>query len=166
MNVKIVEQADKVSTPTGGDGRSAEGVFQDQVPADDPGDELAQGGIAVGVRRTGDRYQGRELGIAQSCKCASDASDDETERDRRASEYGGGRSDEHKNAGPNNCADSKSDEVNRTKRPLQLVFAFLMRFLQKRGHGLDCPEFRHIERFLPVFSIKSEWTPVLPTVFA
>ena len=40
-NTQIAEQAQHVSAPTAGDGRGAEGIFQNQVPANDPRDEFA-----------------------------------------------------------------------------------------------------------------------------
>ena len=46
---KVVQQADDVARPADRDGGRAHGVFEDQVPADDPGDELAQRRIGVGV---------------------------------------------------------------------------------------------------------------------
>ena len=36
-----------------------------QVPADDPGDELAEGGVGEGVGRAGHRHGGGELGVAE-----------------------------------------------------------------------------------------------------
>ena len=43
------EQRDEVARPADRDRRRAERVLEDQVPADDPGDELAQRRVGVGV---------------------------------------------------------------------------------------------------------------------
>ena len=40
-------------------------VFEHQVPANDPGEQLTQGGVGVGIGRPGDRHHRRELRIAQ-----------------------------------------------------------------------------------------------------
>ncbi len=44
-----VEQIDDVSGEADGDAHVGEGVLEDEVPADDPRDELAEGGVGVGV---------------------------------------------------------------------------------------------------------------------
>src|SRR5271168_306532 len=49
-------------TPAG----SAERILQHQVPADDPGHKLTQRRIAIGIGRTRNRNQRRELRIAQT----------------------------------------------------------------------------------------------------
>ena len=43
----------------------ADRVLEDQVPADDPGHELAEGRVGVRVGAAGDRDHGRELGVAE-----------------------------------------------------------------------------------------------------
>ena len=63
---------------------------------------------------------------------------------------------QHKDACSDDRANTKRDQVQRTERPLQFVFALFVRFRQKRGHRFDRPEFCHVERFLPVFSIQSD----------
>src|ERR1700679_2298841 len=62
-NPEVFQEAEQVTAPTGGDGRRTEGIFQDQVPADDPGEDLAQSRISVGVSRTGNRNQRRKLRV-------------------------------------------------------------------------------------------------------
>jgi hypothetical protein len=44
-----------------GDGRSTDGEFEHQIPADDPRHELAEGGVGEGVRAAGDRDRRGEL---------------------------------------------------------------------------------------------------------
>src|SRR5205807_6226728 len=44
-----VEEFVEVFRPGGGDAGAGHGVFEDEVPADDPGEQLAQGGVGVGV---------------------------------------------------------------------------------------------------------------------
>ena len=43
-----------------------DGVFQDQVPPDDPGEDFAQGRVRVGIGAAGDRNHGGQLGVAQA----------------------------------------------------------------------------------------------------
>src|SRR6185503_3637378 len=41
----------EVLGPAVGDGHGGHGVFEYEVPTDDPGEELAQGGVGIGVGR-------------------------------------------------------------------------------------------------------------------
>ena len=56
---ELVEQRDEVARPADRHRRRPERVFEDQVPADDPGDELAERGVGVGVSGPGDRHAWR-----------------------------------------------------------------------------------------------------------
>ena len=80
----VVEERDDVAGPADADGRRADQVFEDEVPADDPGDELAHRRVRVRVRASGDGDHRRHLGVAEARKRRGDARDDEGERDRRA----------------------------------------------------------------------------------
>ncbi len=46
---QAVEQLDEIIRPAFRDGHVADGIFKDQIPANDPGDDLAQGRIGIGV---------------------------------------------------------------------------------------------------------------------
>src|SRR3546814_2357025 len=52
------------SAPVLGDHRRGREQLQDQVPADDPGQELAERGVGVRVGAAGYRDRGCELGVA------------------------------------------------------------------------------------------------------
>src|SRR5580658_6519033 len=60
------EQLHDISGPAGGYRRGAEGIFENQVPADDPGNEFAQGRVAIGISRARDRNQRGEFGVTQA----------------------------------------------------------------------------------------------------
>jgi len=66
------------------DGHVGAGVFKDEVPADDPCDEFAEGSVGVGIRRARDGDHGGELGIAKASERADDRNQNERERDGRA----------------------------------------------------------------------------------
>ena len=66
------------------DGHVADGVFEDEVPADDPGDQLAHGGVGVGVGAAGDGDHRGQLGVAEAGEGADDGDQDERERERGA----------------------------------------------------------------------------------
>src|SRR5207237_10191016 len=49
MDMQLLEEADGVTRPADRYGCDRKQVFQDQVPADEPGDALAEGGVGIGV---------------------------------------------------------------------------------------------------------------------
>ncbi len=61
VDAEIVAQADDIGGPAYGYRCGSHCVFEHQVPADDPGDELADGGIGVGVGAAGDGNHRGEL---------------------------------------------------------------------------------------------------------
>ena len=72
MPAKPVEGGRHVCGEANADGHVADRIFQDQVPSDDPGDQLAHGRVGVGVSAAGNGNHGRQLGIAQPGEAAHD----------------------------------------------------------------------------------------------
>ena len=66
VDAEPVEEVDDVRGEADGDAHVGEGVLEDEVPADDPGDELAEGGVGVGVGRAGDGDHAGEFGVAEA----------------------------------------------------------------------------------------------------
>ena len=60
----VLEKCHQCAAPAAGHRGRAESIFEDQVPADDPGKDLTQRGVAVGVGRAGDGDQRSEFRIA------------------------------------------------------------------------------------------------------
>ena len=65
------------------DAHIAEGIFKNQIPADDPGHQLAQRGIRVGVSRPGDRDHRGQFGVTQPRKHADDGYQHQGKSQRR-----------------------------------------------------------------------------------
>ena len=59
------------------------GVFEDQIPADDPGEDLAQRRVRVRVRAAGDGNHRRQFGIAERREAARDRHQHERQRNGR-----------------------------------------------------------------------------------
>src|SRR5438876_6995697 len=55
----------KVRRPPFGDCGRADGVLEDQVPADDPRKQLTKSCVRVGIGRARDRYHRRELRVTK-----------------------------------------------------------------------------------------------------
>ena len=63
----------EVAAPADRDGHRSDRVLEDQVPADHPGEDLAERGVGVGVGAAGDRDHRRELGVAERREPAREA---------------------------------------------------------------------------------------------
>ena len=128
------EQRLEIVAPRDRDGHVADGVLEDQVPADDPGDDLAQRRIRIGVRAPGLRDHRRQFGVAEPGKRARRAGEHEREHQRGA---GAGphhmarrvdlarrrRSDRAEDAGADHRADGEHDQVAGAERPEQAAVA-------------------------------------------
>jgi hypothetical protein len=110
-----IEEADHVAGPTDGHGRRAQGVLQDKVPTDDPGEDLAQGRIGVGVSASRDRDERGELGIAQTGEGAGQAGQHERERDRRTGVLGRGMAGDDEDAGSYDGPHAEEDQMPGTE---------------------------------------------------
>ncbi len=114
----------QIGRPRDGDADVADGVLDDQVPADDPCDDLAERGVGVRVGRPADRYHGRELGVAKRGERTDDGGDDERER-KRGTGAGAGhvarRSRSHgaEDSGADDGADAEHDDVRCAERPAE-----------------------------------------------
>jgi hypothetical protein len=77
------EEGDEVAAPGDGDGNVPHGVLEDQVPADDPRDDLAERGVGVRIGAPGLRDHRRQLGVAERREGAHAAEQDERDDERR-----------------------------------------------------------------------------------
>ena len=72
MPAEPVEGRGHVRGKANADGHVADRVFQDKVPADDPRDQLAHGGVGIGVGAARDGDHRSQLGVAKSGEGAND----------------------------------------------------------------------------------------------
>src|SRR6202034_1652081 len=125
VHVQLIEQAYRVARPSDRHRRDGEQVLEHQVPADEPGDPFAEGGVRVGVRAPRRRYHRGELSVAQACEGAADARDDEGERQGGTGVIGGGGAGEHEDARADDAADAEQCEVQRAEGAAQLIGGLL-----------------------------------------
>ncbi len=109
------EQALHVAAPANRHRHRADGVLENQVPADHPGDQLAQRGVGIGVGAAGDRDHRRELGVAQRRERARQARREVRHGDRRAGLVGRGGAGQHEDAGADDGSDTQERKVERTQ---------------------------------------------------
>ena len=120
---KLCEQLDDVTRPAYRHRGGADRVLEHQVPADDPGEQFAHGGVGVGVRAAGDGDHGGEFAVAHAGERAADGGDDEREDYRRSGVIGRGDSGEREQPGADDGADAERHQVERTEGLLELVRA-------------------------------------------
>ena len=82
MDAKPVEQGDGVPRESDRYRHVGEGVFEDQVPADDPRHQLAERGVGVGVGRAGNGNHRREFGVTEAGETAHDGDENQRQRQR------------------------------------------------------------------------------------
>ena len=142
VNAEPVEEVDDVRGEADADAHVGEGVFEDEVPADDPRSKLAECGVGVGIGRAGDGNHGREFGVAEAGEGADNGDERKRERECRSSSgtagHGGvsdepvnkrriadgglievlpghGGANDRKDAGADDGADAERGERPRTK---------------------------------------------------
>src|SRR6266446_2393227 len=71
-DTKVAEERNDVTRPANRNGNCPDGVLQNQVPADNPSEQLPQGGVAVSVGAAGHRDQRSEFAVTQRGKNRSD----------------------------------------------------------------------------------------------
>ena len=134
VDAEIMQQRDNIARPADGDGGGAHGVFEDEVPTDDPGEDLAQGRIGIGVGAAGDRQKRGEFGVAQADEGTGDAADDEGEHDTGAGIVRRRRAGENEDTGADDAADA---ERRNAQRPKRLAKRVLTRFVDDGGYRLS-----------------------------
>ncbi len=114
-----VEQLVQIRAPADRHAGDRDAVLEDQVPADDPGRELAERRVGVGVGAARDRDRRGELRERERGEDAGDAREHEGEDDRRA----GGRdrlADDHEDAGADDRAEAERGQVEGADGALEL----------------------------------------------
>ena len=128
-------QRREVVAPRDGDGDVADRVLEDQVPADDPRDELAERRVRVGVGAAGLRNHRGELRVAERRERARATEQQEREDERRPRAVphdvagrvdlaGRRRADGPEDAGADHGADREHDEVAGAQDAPQPAFPF------------------------------------------
>ena len=115
----VIQYAIEILAPGDGHGSGADGIFQHQVPADDPRHQLTHGGVRISVGAAGDRDHRGKLGVAKAGKSAAHARENEGESYRRAGPLGDGVGGAHKETGADDGPDSQRNQRPRSQRPLE-----------------------------------------------
>ena len=118
MQAEAFQQLVEIARPAGGHGRRLQRVFQNQIPTDHEGDQLAERQIRVRIGGAGNRCHRGELRIAQARKTAADGGEQEGHaqcRSRGERALAG----EHEDAGADDGADAQHGQVEGFQCSLQ-----------------------------------------------
>ena len=123
VDIEAGENPLEVAAPADGDGHRADGVLEDQVPADHPGEDLAERGVGVGVGAARDRDHRGELRVAERGEAAGQAGEHVGEHDGRPGLVGRRGAGQDEDAGPDDRADPEQGQVDRRQRALERLGA-------------------------------------------
>ena len=115
----------EVRAPPLGHHAGAEEHLQDQIPPDDPREELAERGVRERVGRAGHRHSRCEFRVAQGGQSARDRSHDEADHDRGSCDLVRRASRECEDAGADDDADPEHREVERGQGLLEAELRFI-----------------------------------------
>jgi hypothetical protein len=108
---ETLEQNRQVSRPAGRDGGGPDRILEDQVPSDDPRDQLAHRHVGIRIRAAGHRDHRGELRIAERSHRAGKSRYDERDDDRGSCVFCGGDAGQHENSRTDDRADSQQREI-------------------------------------------------------
>ena len=138
------EQLVQVARPGRGHRGAAHGVFEDQVPADDPGEDFAQRGVGIGVGAAGHGGHGGELGVAQGGQGAAHAGDGIGQDHARPGIQGRGPPGDDEDARADNAAHAQRRQRPGAQHAVQAMLAGRL--------GQQCFQVLPGEDVLPVHS--------------
>ena len=138
-----LKQRHQIAAPSSRHRCRSHGILDDQVPADDPGENFAERGVPVRVGGPGNRNQRGEFGVAQTRKDAADSGENERQhngRPRKIRRHGSGQDE---NSRADDGAHAERDQIHRAQHAPQRVIALFLRFLQQRVDWFRGQQIRH-----------------------
>ena len=147
VNAAVPHHAHEIARPAHRYGGGGEQIFDDQVPGDQPGHELAEGGVGVGVGRAGHRDHRRQLGVAQGRQGADEAAENVGDDDGRSGVLRRRLAGEHEDPRADHRTDAQGGQVEGAQTPLERMSAFLIglgdqdreRLLGEKSHAAERP---------------------------
>ena len=129
IEADVVHQAAEIARPADGHRRRAERILENQVPADDPREDLADRRVGVGVGAAGDRHHRGELGVAEAGERAAGRRQDHRQHERRSRVLRRRRPRQHEDARADDRPDAERGQVPRPERsPQQPAVGFRLEF--------------------------------------
>ena len=120
MDVHAGQQSGEVVGPGDRHGDVPDSVFHDQRPADDPGDDLAEGDVAVRISGAGNGHDRGELGIGEGREAAGDGGEEE-QQDHTRTAVRAGVPDRAEDPGADDGRDAQRGQVAHAQVLRQLM---------------------------------------------
>ena len=118
MYAKALHDLVEIARPADGDSRRPRAIFKHQIPADDPGENLAKRCVSVSVGASRNRNQRGEFGITERDEGAGRSREQERNHHARPGDIRGDRAGEHEDAG----ADDPANAERHQGHPAQCAF--------------------------------------------
>ena len=122
---EVLEHLVEVLAPGDRDGGGADGVLEHEIPADDPGHQLAHRRVGIGVGAARDRDHRRELGVAEAGEGAADPATMNASVTDGPARSAIAAAVAHEEAGADDGADAEPDEVQGAEGSLEARLAAL-----------------------------------------
>src|SRR5262249_36054997 len=129
--VEPAENAIGVLTPGRRNGCRGDRIFENQIPANDPGDKFAHGRVRVSVGAARNWNHRSEFRVTKTGEGAADARNDERKDYRWTRAISDRSSGANEQTGTDDPADSERDKVDPTERSFETVFAHLLGFVHQ-----------------------------------
>src|ERR1051326_6254983 len=120
LDSEPMQQLYHVTGPTYRDSGRSDGILDHEVPSDDPCQQLAHGGVGIGISAPRTRDHGGKLAVAHARKGATDSRHYERDHHRRARMIGRGDPGERKQTSADDGADAQSNQVERSQSSLEM----------------------------------------------
>ena len=109
----------EVAAPSDGNCHRPDGILEDQIPADHPGEDLTERRVRIRIRAARDRDHRRELRVTERRETTRHAGNDVREHDPRPRLVRRRGSRQHEDARADDCPDSQQRQVHRRQRTPQ-----------------------------------------------
>ena len=131
LDAELLEEHHQVAAPRNAHRGGRHGVFQHEVPPDNPGHQLAHGGVGIGIGTARNGNHRGKLGVAQAGKGAAQGRNDKGEGNGRAGVLCGYRTGDGEKAGTYNDAYTQGYEAEGAQHAAQAALAFVAGFMQQ-----------------------------------
>ena len=142
LDVENIKQFNKVIRPTRRHRTGPHGVFEREVPADNPRNNLAQRSVSIRISAARQRDHSRKLRVAKSRKRAPQPGKHERKHQSRPRVVSA-QPGKHEDSGSNHRADAQRRQLEYTQRAFQAMRARFSCLLQQQIEGLFRKEVSH-----------------------
>ena len=127
-----MKDADEVRRPAAGNGAGADGIFQNQAPADPPTKDFTERGIGIGIGTAGNGQERGQLGIRETDKGTGDGGKNKGEHQARAGVFCSADTREDENPRADDDAQAHEGDIKSPQGLIQFLFLRMRQQVIKR----------------------------------